>query len=329
MEKITLSTPELQAEVWTLGAAVNDVRVADRDGKVASVILGYDTEEQRLQGISFLGEIVGPVANRIGEGGYDIDGVHYSPRLNDRDHAVLHGGDDGFHRQEWTILEQTETLVRLGLDWEASDGSFPGPIHVQVEYEAFGSDLSHRITATADQPTNLNIVSHPYFNLSGTLVSVCEHTLEVPAARYLPIDAHCIPFPDAPYDVEGSDFDLRVGREFCDLRFGSDPQIIAQHGLDHAYILEPGGFAGRLIHPPTGRVLNILSDYPALQVYTGQGLGHAGVTHPVGKEESYVGVALETEEYPDAPRRPDFPSILVRPGETYRRATTWRFSTQP
>ena len=329
MEKVTLKTAELEAEIWTLGAAVNDIRVADRNGIVGSVLLGYETEAQRRLGISFLGEIVGPVANRIAEGGYEIDGVAYTPHLNDGGHATLHGGDDGFFRHVWKILDQTATTLRLGLDWEGLDGGFPGSIHVQIEYEAVGSALTHRITATADVPTNLNIVSHPYFNLSGELVSIRDHILEVPAGWFLPIDNCAIPFADAPWKVDGSVLDLRQGLRIGDLRFGSEPQTVAHNGIDHAFILDPGGYAGRLTHPPSGRVLEIFTDYPALQVYMGQGFGAAGISHPAGQEAPYCGIALETEEYPDAPRRPDFPSILIRPGETYRRTTTWRFSTQP
>ncbi|MCL2482509.1 MAG: galactose mutarotase [Propionibacteriaceae bacterium] len=328
MQKVVLGTGEVTAEIWSRGAAVNDLRMPDRAGRVASVILGYDCDEDRLAGSGYLGEICGPFANRIAAGGYVIDSVTYTPGLNDNGSATLHGGQHGWSTQDWTVVEADENHVSLHLDWSDPDGGFPGPIHADVEYRLDGWSLTHIVSATVDAPTVLNIVCHPYFNLSGTGSAIDDHELTVRASAYLPIDQASIPLAQAPKPVRGSPFDFTSVRLIGPALSDQDAQVRDHAGIDHAFVLDGPGSrdAARLRHPVTGRTVDIRTDYPAMQVYTGQFLSETAVTHPVGAGTVHTGIALETEEYPDSPRRPDFPSTLVRPGQVYSRTTTWLFS---
>ncbi|MCL2470833.1 MAG: galactose mutarotase [Propionibacteriaceae bacterium] len=328
MKKVTLGAGEVTAEIWSRGAAVNDFRMPDRAGRVASVILGYDHEEDRVAGAGYLGEICGPFANRIAAGGYVIDGVTYTPTLNDLGTATLHGGDHGWSTQEWTVVDADDHHVSLRLDWSDPDDGFPGPIHARVQYRLDGWSLTHTVSATVDSPTVLNVVCHPYFNLSGTGCVIDDHELTVRASAYLPIDQASIPVPQAPSPVRGSPFDFTTAALIGSALADHDVQVRDHAGIDHAFILDSTGDreAARLHHPGTGRTVDIHTDYPAVQVYSGQFLCEPSVRHPTGAGAARTGIALETEEYPDSPRRPDFPSTLVRPGQVYARTTTWLFS---
>jgi len=247
----------------------------------------------------------------------------------------LHGGPNGFNRRYWHVADQTATTVRLELDWEDPAGGFPGPIHAEILYGVEGATLTYAVTATCPQTMVCDIVSHPYFNLAGRLTPIAGHTLQIPASAYLPIDENLIPLPEAPAPVAGTPFDLREARPVGEVVGADDPQVHLVGGMDHAFVLDDGAtgdglrLAATLTDPDSGRRLDIESDHPALQVYTGQYLADTRIAHPASAGGSPAGcaIALETEDYPDAPRRPDFPSILVRPGETWCRTTRWVFST--
>ncbi|MDR0283476.1 MAG: galactose mutarotase [Propionibacteriaceae bacterium] len=327
MQKITLGTGEFTVEIWSRGACVNDIRMPDRDGLIGSVVLGYATEADRLASGGYLGEICGPFANRIAAGGFEIDGTTYTPDLNDNGTATLHGGPNGWSGHDWQVVHADPHHAHLHLDWADRPGSFPGHQQVDVEYDLRGWSLTHTIRVTTDQATVVSGTSHAYFNLSGEAETIDSHELWVRADRFLPIDAASIPLADAPWPVAGTTFDFRTPRRVGAALAAPDPQSVLVGGIDHALLLDgTAGPCARLAHPASGRQLEITTDCPALQVYTGQYLDNP-VAHPAGAGRPRCGIALETEAYPDAPRRPDFPSALVRPGETYTRTTTWEFRT--
>ncbi|MDR2897079.1 MAG: galactose mutarotase [Propionibacteriaceae bacterium] len=330
MDRVTLAAGDLTAEIWTLGACVNNLIAPDRSGNLDSIVLGYASEADRRAGESYLGEIVGPFANRIAAGGYRIDGQQFTPALNDSGSSTLHGGPTGISTHDWTILEQAPDSVQLHLDWEDPSSGFAGPIHIDIEYLLSGDGLRHAVTAKSEAPVPLSIVSHPYFNLAGsTCATIGEHRLTVPASVYLPIDQASIPLADAPQPTAGTPFDFTVSRDLRSAFGSADPQVSAHGGVDHALIVDGQGWrqAAQLDCPGTGRRLSIWTDYPAIQVYTGQFLDSTTISHPHGCGGRYSGVALETEEYPDAPRRADFPNTVVRPGQLYQRQTSWLLST--
>jgi aldose 1-epimerase len=313
---ITIGHDTCRAEIWTLGAAVNGVWVPDRDGALANVHPSLASPEARLAGKGFFGEVVGPFANRIAGGRFTIDGHEYHTPLNEGPN-ILHSGPDGLHRQVWTVLDQGPDHVRLGCDLADGHAGFPGPIHVEIAYWVEGCLVGHTITATAERPTLANICSHAYFNLAGAAVPMADQLLAVAASRYLTVDAALIPLPSAPEPVEGP-FDLSTPRRIGDLVAADHPQVRAAGGIDHAFILDQpslGVAAVELADPASGRRLTVSTDCPAIQVYSGQYL-----------DAPFTAMAIEAEEYPGAPGRPDFPSVVLRPGETYRRTTHWEFT---
>lgn len=329
-ESVRIGHDTLSAEIWTLGASLNDLRVPDRDGVLAPVVLGYANEADRRAGQGYLGEICGPFGNRIAGASFTLDGVSYQLDRNERGKQTLHGGSAGFSSQEWTVVEKDADHVRLALDWHDTAASHPGPIHVEVTYSVRGQDLSYVIEATTAAATVINPVNHAYFNLSATMRPVVDHIIQVAADQYLSVDDDLIPLPESPVDVEGTSFDLR--RPLAIAEVLAEPGL--EDGLDHAYVLEGFNEAVRTVRPVatlkhggSGRRLIVSTDQPAIHIYTGQGLGgDPSVTGPEGVVEAMSGIALETEGYPDAPHRPDFPSTVLRPSEVFRTTTVLSFS---
>jgi aldose 1-epimerase len=312
METLRIGTGAVSAEIWTLGAALNALWVPDRDGVVASVVLGHADEGERLAGSSFLGEIVGPFGNRLKDARFTIDGVTYQTERSFLGKHSLHSGSDGFHRQEWTVAEADADHVRLTLTWSDTTGDHPGPIHAAVTYRAEGSTFSYVIEVTTEAPTVVNVVGHPYVNLAGD-GTILDQVLTIAAEEYLPVDDELIPTADAPAPVEGR-FDLRTGRTMG--------EIIAGGGVDHNFVLDGTGMrhVASVVDPHSGRRLDIETDEPGLQIYDGRALAEVGYPE-------FGGMAMETQGFPDAPNRPEFPSALLRPGQTRSSMTIWRFST--
>lgn len=311
MERFRIGTGAVSAEIWTLGAALNALWAPDRTGEVASVVLGHADEAERRASKAFLGEIVGPFGNRIANARFTIDGVAYQTERSFLGRHSLHSGSAGFHRQEWTVLDADADHVRLALNWSDTTGEHPGPIHAAISYRIEGNAFSYSIEVTTEAPTVVNVVAHPYVNLAGSGTTV-DQVLSIAAQSYLPVDDDLIPTAQAPAPVTGR-FDLRAGKTMGD--------IIAAGGMDHCFALDGTGLrpVASLVDPATGRRLEIETDEPGLQVYDGRGLSDIG--YP-----AYGGTALETEGFPDAPNRPDFPSTVLRPGQTRTSTTVWRFT---
>lgn len=311
MERLRIGRGAVSAEVWTLGAALNSVWVPDRDGDVVSVVPGHADDAERLAAKAFLGEIVGPFGNRIRDARFTVDGVTYQTEKSFLGKHSLHSGSAGFHRQEWTVAEADADHVRLTLTWSDTTGDHPGPVEAAVTYVVEGSTLSYAIEVTTQAPTVVNVVGHPYVNLAGE-GTVADQVLTIAAGAYLPVDAEMIPTAEAPAPVEGR-FDLRAGKTLG--------EVIASGGVDHCFVLDGSGLrhVASLVDPASGRRLDIETDEPGLQVYDGRGLYEIGLP-------AYGGVALETQGFPDAPNRPDFPSTVLRPGQVRTSMTVWRFS---
>jgi aldose 1-epimerase len=311
MQKLRIGTGAVTAEVWTLGAALNAVWAPDREGHLAQVVLGHTDEAERLAAKAYLGEIVGPFGNRIRDARFGIDGVSYQLERNFLGRHSLHSGSAGFHRQEWTVAEADADQVRLTLTWSDTTGEHPGPVHAAVTYRAVGDTLAYDIEVSADVTTVVNVIGHPYLNLAGA-GTIADHILTIAADTYIPVDGDLIPTADAPAPVEGR-FDLRHGQTLSD--------VIAAGGLDHCFVLDGTGVrpVASLVDPASGRRLDVATDEPGFQVYDGRGLDEIG--YP-----AYGALALETQHFPDAPNRPDFPSTLLRPGELRTSRTVWTFS---
>lgn len=330
VERVRLDSGQARLAVLTWGACVQSLEVPDRDGHLGDVVLGFDDAAGYEEDDAFLGAVVGRYANRIAGGRFVLDGAEHQVPVNDRGNA-LHGGPEGFHQQEWGIesVEDGATPA-VTLRHVSPDGhmGFPGRLETTVTYRLSGTEVRIDYRATTDRPTVVSLTQHAYLNLAGAGSGTVEdHRLAVAADRFLPVDDTGIPVgPPAP--VEGAVFDFRAGKRVGDDLRRADPHLVPARGFDHALVLADGGDpAVRLQEPRSGRVLEVLTDRPCLQLYTGNQLDGTSVGKGLQCHRQGDGICLETQAYPDAPNRPDFPSTVLRPGEEWRTTTVWRFST--
>jgi aldose 1-epimerase len=325
----------MRVRILTYGGIIQTVEVPDRSGRTANVVLGFADLAGYLERSPYFGCITGRYANRIAGGGFAIDGARYQLPTNDGPNS-LHGGDRGFDKRIWATTPFTrDDAVGLVMSCTSPhlDQGYPGTLAVTVTY-TLTRDNAVRIDyrATTDRPTIVNLTNHTYFNLAGEgSGSVEDHRLQLNASHYTPVDATLIPTGSID-PVAGTPMDFTrpaaVGARIRD----NFRQLVVGRGYDHNWVLDRHGspglmLAARVVEPGSGRVLTVLTEEPAVQFYAGNLLdgtlvGTGGRTYRQGD-----GFALETQHFPDSPNHPNFPSTVLRPGQTYRTATVLRFST--
>ena len=328
----TLANPAgMRVCILTLGCIIARLEVPDRDGKSANVVLGSDSVAGYLHRSPHFGAIAGRYANRIAQGRFAIDGIGYQLDINAPPNT-LHGGRHGFDKVVW----QAESLdgEALCLRYQSPDGEegFPGNLAVEVTYRlGAANDLSINYAATTDKPTIVNLTNHSYFNLAGEgCGDVLSHIVSIAADQFTPTDATQIPTGEIR-SVTGTPFDFTQPRSIGERIRMADGQLLIAHGYDHNWVLRaPAGTtprqAARAFEPRTGRILDVLTDAPGLQFYTGNGLNGA-LVGPAGRTyRQSDGFCFETQWFPDAPNQPGFPSAVLRPGERFRSTTIFRFS---
>jgi aldose 1-epimerase len=337
IEAITLTNGRgTVARIITYGAAIQAVLVPDRHGTLADVALGYPTLEGYLAGSEYFGVTVGRVANRIAGGRFTLDGETYQTPVNNGPNA-LHGGTRGFDRVPWEVVGTTEgpsAGVTLRHVSPHMDQGYPGTLTVTAAYALDETDtLSVDYRATTDRPTLVNLSNHAYWNLAGegAASGAMGHLLTIPADHFNPTDATAIPTGEFR-PVAGTAFDFReptmVGAR---VRDASDEQIVFGKGYDHNWVIaravspEPR-LVARVEDPQSGRVLHVLSNQPGVQFYSGNFLD-AGVAGKAGRlYRQGDAVVLEPQMFPDTPNRPEFGSVRLDPGQTYRNRILFRFS---
>jgi aldose 1-epimerase len=322
----------LSAIEW--GGIVTALQVPDRAGVAANVVLGLCTLADYEARHPHLGTIVGRYANRIAHGRFAIDGQTFQLPLNDGAHA-LHGGPEGFGRRLWQatplpLAADGSVTLELRLTSEDGDQGYPGRLEARVRY-TLTAENSWRIDyrAECDRPTLVNLSHHDYFNLAGS-GSILGHRLTIAASRYCTVDEGLIPVDVA--SVTDTPFDFRRPRVIGERIRALHPQLLRARGYDHNWVLDaPAGagglhFAARLEEPVSGRIMEIATSEPGLQFYSGNFLdGTLAGSHGEALRQS-DGLCLETQHFPDAPNRPDFPPVLLRPGATYTSTTVHRFT---
>lgn len=338
VETITLANEAgVKARIITYGATLQSLEAPDRTGAVADIVLGYDDLASYVDKPNYFGVTVGRYANRIAGGRFALDGRSYQLPLNNGANS-LHGGTKGFDKRLWTIASVESgpaASVTLTLTSPAGDQGYPGTLDVTVTYSLDEAGaLTIDFGAATDAPTIVNLTNHAIFNLAGegAVRGILGHELTIPAARYTPVNAALIPTGELK-PVAGGVFDFTKGRIIGDgIRDGRDPQIVAGRGYDHNFVLDKGTtakpeLAARLADPVSGRVLEVLTTEPGVQVYTGNFLdgtlvGKRGHLYRMGD-----GIALEPQKFPDTPNQPAFGSARVDPGKPYHHRMIYRVST--
>lgn len=320
-------------ELSTLGAGIIGVGVRDRDGNIENVALRYANPADYLYDGPCLGKCPGRYANRIARGHLEVEGTEYKLAVNNGPNA-LHGGPEGFQNRIWDACE-IENGVEFTYTSADGEENYPGTLTVKAVY-TWSEDavLTLRFEAHTDKATVINMTNHAYWNLNGAdSGTALGHEMIIKADEWLPTDETLIPLPEAPASVEGTPMDFReakeIGRDikadFAALKYGK--------GYDNCWVIrraDPGRLvtdAVVLTSKDSGRRLSIDTDQPGVQVYTGNWLAGSPANRSGKSYEDYDGVAIEAQGYPDAPNRPDFPSQMLKAGETYRREIRFRFDT--
>jgi aldose 1-epimerase len=316
------------------GAIIVSLRVPDRAGRSADVVLGYDTlAEYVSKNTPYLGGVVGRYANRIAKGRFTLDGQEYKLATNNGPNH-LHGGVKGFDKVAWTGEPvQGPDGPGVALTYTSRDGEegYPGTLKARVTYTLNDrNELTVDYHATSDKPTHVNLSQHSYFNLSGGDRSILDHELTIDADRFTPVDETLIPTGDlAP--VPGTPLDFRkptaIGARINDKHV----QLLRGRGYDHNFVLnKPKGsaeltHAARLADPVSGRTLDIGTTEPGVQFYSGNFLDGTIKGKNGRVYAQRWGLCLETQHFPDSPNRPNFPSTILRPGAEYRSRTVFTF----
>lgn len=337
VEAVTLRANDgISARIISYGATLQALFLPDRMGQLADVVLGYDDFADYVAKPQFLGSTVGRYANRIAGARFTLDGKTYTLAANNGPNA-LHGGTKGFDKVVWTVTEvESGPVASVTLTYTSRDGEegYPGTLTASITY-SLDEDrtLTTSYEATTDQPTIVNLTNHSLFNLAGVPAhrSVLDHRLTVNADSYTPVDATLIPTGELR-SVAGTPFDFRQSAVIgARIRDASDAQIAIGRGYDHNFVLRGGvtstpKLAARVEDPISGRVVELHTTEPGVQVYTGNFLdgtttGKSSVVYRQGD-----GLALEPQKFPDSPNQPTFPSARVDPGQTYRQVSFYRFS---
>jgi len=314
VHRIALAGGGLSATVLTYGAIVQDLRL---DGFDHPLVLGSDTLEPYFGGMQYAGAIVGRYANRIENGHFDIDGIPHRVSQNFLGKHCLHGGEVGCDQMVWAIDALSPDQVTLSLVLPDGHMGFPGELRITAKITLTADNaISFELVATTTAATPCCFAHHGYFNLDGS-ADITAHHLKIFADAFLPVDDECIPTGERR-PLTGSAFDFR------------QPGAIGQRGLDHNFCLADGpravSPAAVLTAPANGLRLTVETTQPGLQVYDAAAFPKGGLPGLDGRRYgANAGAALETQAWPDAPNRPDFPNAILYPGEEYRHLTRYRF----
>lgn len=326
----------VRARIMNYGAIVVSLEVPDKSGKLGDVVLGFDSLDGYLGEHPYFGAIVGRYGNRIAKGRFTLDSKTYSLAVNNGPNA-LHGGVRGFDKRVWRASSFSGGRGSgVKLTYVSPDGEegYPGTLTAEVVYTLTNRDaLRIDYSVWTDAPTVHNITNHSYFNLKDAGASpILDHEIMIRSAHLTPVDATLIPTGEL-MPVEGTPFDFRTPHRIGERIDADDEQIRFGGGYDHNYALErrTGGGLEHVVtvhEPTTGRVMEVRTTQPGVQFYTGNFLdgtltGKGGTVY-----EKRHGFCLETQRYPDSPNQEAFPSVVLRPGETFRSTTEYRFSVR-
>ncbi|MBD2699898.1 galactose mutarotase [Spirosoma sp. BT702] len=325
----------MTAQITNYGGIIVGLTAPDRNGKFEDVTLGMDSLAGYVKGTPYFGALVGRYGNRIAKGKFTLDGKTYTLAVNNMVNH-LHGGLVGFDKVLWnaTPVEGDEPALKLTYTSKDGEEGYPGNLSVEVTY-TLQKDNALRIDylATTDKPTVVNLTNHTYFNLTGGAKrDVLDHVLTLNSGNLVPVDNTLIPTGKL-MPVAGTPFDFTqptpIGKRIND---STDTQIKYGLGYDHAWVLDGTGdslkLAATVFEPTSGRVMEVRTTEPAVQFYTGNFLDGTVTGREGFPYKKRYALCLETEHYPDSPNQPNFPSTVLRPGQTYKSSTVYQFSTR-
>jgi aldose 1-epimerase len=325
----TITNPSgMQVSIINYGGTVTKLIVPDKNSNMGDVVLGYDSLSGYLQKENpYFNALIGRYGNRIAAGKFSLDGQNYTLAGNNSGNS-LHGGAKGYDKVVWTAKKLTDSSVQLNYLSPDGEEGYPGNVNIQVVY-TLTPDNSLKIdyTATTDKATPVNLTSHCYFNLSaGADSTILNHQLEIAAEKFTPVNAQLIPTGKIE-EVKGGPMDFTTAKQI-----GKDIQNVSG-GYDHNWVLNKSGNTlekiASLYEPNSGRFMEVLTTEPGLQFYSGNFLdGTLTNTKGGARYPKHAALCLETQHFPDSPNQPSFPNTILKPGETYRQTTVYKFSTK-
>lgn len=334
-KKISLYTLDsgkgVKMQITNFGGRIVSLWVPDKNGQYEDVVLGHPDIKEYIdyKGERCLGPIIGRFANRIAKGRFELNGKAYRIPVNDRGQA-LHGGPEGFDMKVWNVESVNKNSISLSYLSPDGEEGFPGNLKVNVKYTLTKDNtIKIEYKATTDRPTVVNLTNHTFYNLKGTgNGTILDNYLTIKADKYTPIDSVSIP-TGKNLSVAGTPFDFRKGTLIGARINEKNTQLKNGKGYDHNWVVNKKGkgveFIARLYEPKSGRVMEVYSDQPGLQFYSGNFLD-GKVVGKYGKAHKYrEAVALEAQKFPDSPNEPSFPSTILNPGEVYTQTTLYKF----
>ena len=328
---VTMTNPNgLRAKVTNYGGILVSMEVPDKDGNLGDITLGYDKLEEYIKETPYFGATVGRYANRIGKAKFTLEGVEYTLAANNGENH-LHGGTKGFDKVVWKIVDEKtdgdEAILKMKYLSKDGEEGYPGNLDCTVTYTLTANDeLKFSYEATTDKTTVLNLTNHAYWNLAGQgSGDILGHELMLAADKYTPVDEGLIPTGEIK-SVKDTPMDFTKP-----MAIGSRIEKVAG-GYDHNYVLNSGGgelaLCARVSEPRSRRVMEIYSTEPGIQFYTGNFLD-GSITGKAGKVyNKHYAFCLETQHFPDSPNKPEFPSVVLKPGEKYETQTVHKFYTK-
>jgi len=324
-----LSDGKVEVRIMTYGGIIVSLRTPDRNGKLDDVVLGFDSVDQYIaKNTPYFGALVGRYGNRIAHGSFQLDGKTYSTPKNNGDNT-LHGGIRGFDKVVWAGKQIADGVELTYVSKDGEEG-FPGTLTTTVRYTLKGSALRIEYSASTDKDTVLNLTNHSYFDLAGQgRGDILGHVVKIDAERMTPVDAGLIPTGELKA-VAGTPFDFRRPHAVGERIDVNDEQLRLGGGYDHNFVLDHASGvlaeAAEVYEPSTGRILQVLTDQPGVQLYTGNFLDGT-ITGKEGRVyQRRFGLCLETQHYPDSPNHPSFPTTELKPGEKFHSVTVFKFS---
>lgn len=333
VERFTLrGAPGVEAQVITYGGALVSLRTPDRQGRPGDVVVGFDTLAPYLNNPAYIGSLIGRVANRIANGVFSLGGTTYRLARNHGAHH-LHGGITGFDKVIWqarSVADAAEPTLELAYFSRDGEEGYPGNLSVTVTY-TLTAEGALRIDyhATTDRTTVVNLTNHAYFNLSGA-GNILHHEVQLFAGHFLPVDASLIPTGEIRA-VRGTVMDFTTPT-LIGARIHADDEQLRNGlgGYDHTWVIDSADgalrHAARLVDPASGRALDVLTTQPGMHLYTGNSLDGTLTARNGHVLTKHAALCLETQHFPDSPNHPQFPSIVLNPGEAYRHTTVFRLS---